>query len=524
MALLCFSCTDGDMLSGVAGDSPDAQIVQFSIDITTPEAFSTTCTRAITEENDAVLDGNFLVFAFDNDQLLYYWKTGDTNGEETNLKDASNAWGDYTDSLSITWHAADESQSSGRLYIEAKETPKLLHLFVLANVDVDKVSALFDGEEPAISKDKDMSEEAVIAALSPALDFDVAEVEYIPMVGECDLEDGITLGSKGSLSLRRSVAKFTVRVEYTVARLNADYEGDIEKAPFLPSEAQILNLNAYATVYAPSTDEPNVSSLNEAQDRNPSLTFLDEWTQGTNNDGEEVYYKEVVFYVAETENNRSDAYSGGEWNTDNPRISVLVGGQFEDYDSQTLDENWYRLDLIPESATSTDQELESILRNHHYRFILGDVVDRGSSSKEEALELTVPDNFPFGEGDNDNYVEIVDEDILSVTVEYYTSTDSDEPYYIGVSSTSIELEDTEDACARVKVDTNFDDWHIDESSIPVTDDGNYVISFVYDAEAKTLWLWLDYPDAVTPGETYYYYIVAGNIRKKMRVTIVKSDT
>ncbi len=553
LALLCFSCTDNDAdMTGTAQGGTTGGRVQVGIDINTPEAYTKMFTRTISEENESVLDGSFVVFAFQDDKLLFTVKTDGeedyTTNTETNLTEADSEYGDYTDSPSIAWHAADESASSGRLYLEYLETAGTVHLLVLANVDMDTVTTLLEGDTDGTDATitVGMTQETVAAALAPALDFDVTDesLESIPMAGECDLDEGITLGSWGSLSLRRSVAKFTVHVEYTKERVNYDYDGDITKVPFNPTEVQIMNLNSkYATVYASSKDAPNISSRNESDmtddelPYSPTIYFEEgDWEEGTNDDGEEVYYKEVVFYVAETENSRVAAYSGGVANTENPRISVLVGGTFKDNDEELLENNWYRLDLIPETATSTDEELQYILRNHHYRFVLGNVSKRGSTSDEEAMEMSIPDNFPFdSSGSNDIYVEIEDEDIVSITVEYYTSTD-ETPYYVGVSSTSIELADSGDACARVKVVTNFDSWTIDESSIPlaydedgneITDsDGNpvYAISFVWDSDAKTLWLWLDYPACVEVGETYSYYIVAGNIRKKMRITIVAAET
>ncbi len=552
LPLLCWACTDTEF-ANVSQTLTEGR-ASVTLNISTPESFSTR-TRAISEDNESVLDDKFAVFAFNyvsgDTLLLFTVKSGDVNSE-SNL-DGDNtytsAYGDYTSSPSIAWHE-DASGTGGRLYIEYDETDGPIHLLVLANVDLEKVEALLTPEagstEPAIYEGMTFS--AVTAALEPALDYDVTDEDLtsIPMAGECELENGITLGSTGSISLRRSVAKFTVRVEYSRDRVENEYEG-IDNVPFSPDSIQITNLNAtYATVYAPYVYDsdgvlmPHVSTLNENIEYSPMLYF-DENSEWILDEENEVYYKEVVFFVAETVNSRQAAYTvnpDGSFtqNTTNPRISVLVGGTYNDNDDTVLERNWYRLDLIPESAESADEEYPYILRNHNYRFVISDVDKRGSSSELEALELQIPDNEPFSEGEG-IYVDIEDEDIISITVDSNTADENGQPYYVGVSSTEIELNTYwgNIACARVKVETNFDDWTIDFYSIPYATDeqGNpltdtdgspiYAISFVWDSESNTLWLWLDYPDDVTVGDTYAYYIVAGNIRKKMRITIIYEE-
>ncbi len=579
LPLLLLSCTDNGLtVSNPSGGSASGSLVRMELNISTPEAFSTrNSTRAITEECDSTLDGRFAVFGFtyddSGDAILQFvlktgempdddtlYSTGDTNAE-SNLNGENtyvSSYGDYTTSPSIAWHAADESSTRGRLYIEYWETPGPVHLLVLSNVDSTKVAALLTEDEttgePAITIGESTLDE-VTEALAPALDFSVYDdeetgytINSIPMAAECELANGITLGSTGSISLRRSVAKFTVRVEYTGDRIES--YGTIADVPFHPQSLQILNVNSYATVYAPNSSEPNISTLNEStidlEYTFPGAPTSDESVAGEEweyDADEDVYYKEVVFYVAETMNSKKDARTAtgdGSYttNTDDPRISVLVIGEYIDYTDQTnITTNCYRLDLIPEGADDLTDELDSIMRNHHYKFVISDASKRGSSSVEEALEMAVPDNEP-NIGLIGSYVIIDDEDILSITVETSNTTEGGRgSYYVGVSSTSIELDVAQgtSACARVKMVTNADDWSIDFYSIPqatdengdpLTDsDGNtiYAITFVWDSNSSTLWLWLDYPESVTVGETYAYYIVAGNIRKKMRITIVDSS-
>ncbi len=527
LSLLCFSCTvmDDFPVDPTFGVELSGGRVQIALDLSTPEA-TAAMTRSIPVENDTVLNGTFAVFGFDSkDNLLFVAKNKEVN-DSSNLKD-------YTDSPAIAWHP-NEGSHSGRLYIEAEETAEEVHLLVIANVDIDKVAKLLgEVEDTEATITKGMSLTDVAAALDAGLAIDITDeaMLHIPMSGECDLENGITLGSKGSIYMRRSLARFTVRVEYTVDRLAADYNESIENAPFAgASTVKLLNVNKYAAIYSPNTDAPNISTLNTDEGKiDMEFTLPEDWNLTTDRDGSEVWYKELVFYVAETRNSREDAYesedTGGTLN-EKARISLLVSGVYHDYDNEYINNNCYRLDLIPETAASRDAEQEFILRNYNYTFVLHDVVDRGSTSEDEALHLTIPDNFPFDRetGDNEIYVVVQDDEILSITVEWFTTEDEEEtPYYIGVSSTQAEMPKEQDACIRVKVVTNFEAWRLDPYGIPETDEGEYAISFVWDDTAETLWAWLDYPDAVEVGKTYTYYLVAGNIRKKMRITITDGD-
>ncbi len=531
LSVLClFSCTVMDDIPADPTFDREASggRVQIVLDLSTPEA-AAAMTRSIPVENDTVLNGTFAVFCFDsNDNLLFAVKTGDENTNSNLSEDP-----DYTDSPAMAWHP-NEGSHSGRLYIEAEETAEQLHLLVIANVDTVKVGKLLT--EGTITKGMSLTEVAAELDKGLAIDVTDEDMQHIPMAGECDLENGITLGSKGSIYMRRSLARFTVRVEYTVDRLAADYGGSINNAPFAGAEkVKLVNVNKYAAIYSPSTDEPNISVLNKSDDTpegaetiEMEFTLPKDWTygEGIARDGDDVYYKELVFYVAETLNSRQDAYdNNGDENTTDPRISLLVSGNFSDNDGEDLENNCYRLDLIPEIASSRDAEQTFLMRNYNYIFVVHDAVDRGSTSEEQALRLTIPDNFPFDrETNNSIYVVVQDDEILSITVEWFTTEDNQEtPYYIGVSSTQAEMPRTQDACIRVKVVTNFDAWKIDPYGIPKTEDENYAISFIWDEAAETLWAWLDYPEAVEVGKTYTYYLVAGNIRKKMRITITEGD-
>ncbi len=520
LPLMLFSCAEND-LGSMDGTRLSEGRAQVTIEVGAPGAFSASAlSRSISQDNEDTLDGRFVVFAFDGDSdesnLLFIVRTGDTN-ENSNLNATSTVYGDYTGSPSIAWHPADELSEKGRLYIEDDENDQAMELLILANVDPTTELNLTSTTPTRAD---------VIDALS-AFDYDVTDenLESIPMAGEFELENGITLGSTGAIQLRRSVAKVTVRVEYD--------ENNLDQY-FLPSCVYMLNMNrTTATVYSPSSVEPNfpegevVFNQYDPSDVTP-VYFPNEWTEGVDDDGDPVMYKEVVFYVAENENLKGDAFvdmgNPTEFNTTDPRISILVEGEFDDYDGETMSECWYRLDLLPATAMSGDDELDYILRNHHYRFVIHDMQTRGSTADRAALALSVPDNYPFSESSG-SYVVVEDDDIVSITVERYNSSGGDEPYYVGVSSTSVDVPRTQDACFRVVIVTNCPDWTIDPSDIPKHDADNSAFDFVYETflGKQTMWVWLDYPAIVRENESYAYYIVAGRIRKKMRINVVEGE-
>ncbi len=605
LPLLLLSCTDNGLtVANPNGGSANGGMVRTELSISTPAALSASLTRAVSVANESTLNGHFAVFGFDSnaDTLMFVLKTGEGSGRtdyvtgdrntESNLNsenDYADSYGDYTESPSIAWHPADETNSSGRLYIEYWETPDPVHLLVLSNVDSTAIAALLTAtadetdptqtSEPAITTGMSFAE--VTAALAPALDYVVKDAnatyqvsvvgmaeslpddddptpDYIPMTGECTLDNGIMLGSTGDISLRRSVAKMSFSFSWTTefygkdenGQVNLDTIGDnIPLKVFIPDSIRIVNIYRYATVYAgPSTElepnttntEPNYSTLNysensETQGQIDTLKYdalirltKDDFTF----DAEGNMHVSVDLLLAETKNTRIDAYKqqgtgGGDFTpNDYPRVSILIAGRYYDTDATASGgrEGWYRLDLIPDDGEY--QELGEILRNHHYKFEIVDPTKRPSSSAQEAYELSVPDNYR-GEGIY-SLVVIDDEDYVSITADSNYGDESGVPYYIAVSATYVDLERSENACALVKMETNYPNWSIDESEIPWVDntgEGQMVYAFdiVYDEGAKTIYVWLDFPGEVEVDKTYAYYIVAGNIRKKMRIHIVEGD-
>lgn len=533
LPVFCLSCAERDLVDGMG--TTTGGMAQITLDINAPAIASSVMTRAISSENESSLDGTFAVFAFnDNDLLMWTLQTGAVNGTATNLQ-GEDGYDDNTDTPSLTWHAAEGESTGGRLYLEAPEYVGEVTLLVLANVDLTEVAELDLTAGTSTKAD-------VVSALS-ALDYDATDesLNYIPMSAETTV-DGIMLGTTGTVQLRRSLAKFSVTFLWDDAYYDdedlqsagagggvTDLNSTFNYKCFVPDTVYIESVNTYATVYSSSTTLPNVST--NANQTTTELSFdvsTPEYDQQSN-----AFSTELEFYVPETVNTGNPAYNNGDL-ADDPRVSILVHGTYYETDGTTMDDCWYRFDLIP--AEGSTDELEYVLRNNHYHFTLRNVSKRGSTEKALALGLTMPDNYR-----NDNDVDAVltvieDDDIVSVTMDYYNTVSEDgeqtdyQYYYIGVSSIYSEMPQTQDAVAGLKVVTNIaggymedDGWTIDISALPTDDEGDCAFSFIYDAAAEKLWIWLDHPEAVEVGETYYYYIVAGNMRKKMRITITEGE-
>ncbi len=564
LPFLCLSCAETDLVDGIgtAGNGRG----EVTIDVSAPALKSNSLTRAISEENESSLNGDFAVFAFDSDDvLIWVLKTGDTN-TETNLK-GEDSYDDNTSSTSLTWHQGDE-EGTGRLYIEGPEYIGTVKLLVLANVDLEKVDELEQGLTAEESKKDD-----VVKALS-ALDFYYSpsenDLDYIPMSGET-VVNGIMLGTTGTIQLRRSLAKFTINFEWTSDYYDEeDLEGDTTAITsgkykcFMPTGIIVERANTYATVYSADPTHPNIST-NENQALEDFYIDIDksnlDFSSGK-------ISTKVEFYVVETKNSKNASIAYGD-KADEGRFCIVIQGTYyeqvaseraidddgnpyvkyvqnEDDVNDVLKGCSYRFDMIPEEDAELGQEsadeLDSILRNNNYIFTLRNVGKRGSSSERYALGLTYPDNYRAADGTEGAVLVIEDDDLVSVTADYYNVIIKEgndevateyEYYYVAVSSIWNEIPRTQDAVTSVKVETNAADsyqqeygWRIDNTYLPyegIPPNETDAFSFVYDDNSSTLWIWLDHPEYVEVGATYYYYIVAGNIRKKMRLTITEGD-
>ncbi len=528
---VCFSCTDTDVAGGhaVTGDK-----VRISLEVSAPALTGNALTRTVTSADESSISGDFVVFAFDEGgTLMWELVTGDTN-TSTNLK-GSDGYDNNSSTASVTWHA-DASAGGGRLYIEADEYDGPVKLLVLANVDTATARSL--ELTPGTSAKED-----VVEALS-VYDFAVDDdLEYIPMAGEVELADGIQLGSSGELKLRRSLARITVSFEW-----NDDYYHDSDLATgnieniaystakcFVPEKVVAAYVNTYATVYSPAEGSPAVS----AREDNTPHNVIAAVPAPVYDSGSNTFGTSVDIYVPETVNTKKGAFDGSPSTpNEDARISVLVYGTFYETDAAGDPDNgifkcWYRLDFIP--ATGGTDEIDCLLRNNLYHFELVNVSKRGSNGEMAgyfyALGMSQPDNYRQNNDGVGSLVVIDDDNILSVTADYDNVDDDGVPYYIGVSSTEVEIPRTQDAVARVEVVTNIageyleeNGWTVDFSSIPADGDGigaTTAFSFIYDSDAQTMWIWLDHPELVETGATYTYYICAGNIRKRMKITITE---
>lgn len=392
---------------------------------------SSVISRSI-DETSAFDTDNWILYAFQNDVLLWTKRPDDTNVR----------------------------RQGNKLYIEETETEEPVELLMVANVDLSKAPSF----SVSVSKDE------VIDALS-AFDYDCSTWSgAIPMTGETVLAQGITLGSKAEITLRRSLVKICVKLEYD----------NPKAAKFTPMKLQVVNVNKGVAVYGGKSSS---SGGEVCLSKNLGKGDLEVDFEG---------YKAEIF-VGETVNTKHD----------NDRTTVLIGGTMGD-DNNIM--HWYRLDLILESET---EEIDCLLRNHYYVFTVRNLSYTGCSSAEVAFAQLQPDNTKLPEDTGGAVFDIKDEEILSITSEYSTG-DQTNPYYIGVSEPRLSMRTT-DEVIRVTVVTNVGNWGVDGSLCSEKFD------FVPDIGNGTLWIWRK--SSLNEGENYYFYIVASSIRKPMIIEI-----
>lgn len=409
------ACTaNNEVMEKTENEARDA--VQIEMDVDMP-ALQTS--RSIDE--DAI--GDYVLFAFQDDKCISVRKKGDKN-------------------ITI-------SATNGKMYVLLPETSDAVDLLMLANVDLQKVKTM--EEYNAISATK----ESILADF----DFKCSEqTAAIPMCGQATLAEGVALGTKGSITLLRSMAKISVNV--------------VDNS-FTPISIKVVNVNDDATVYSASTEGVNIPANPETKD------FEQSFNSGAS----------ASVYVGETMNIKEQG----------KRISVLLYGTYQGHDS------WYRFDMITKDA----KELDYIQRNHHYIFQVGGINYRGAQSAEAALANTKADNEVVG---SDVNLFIIDNDaILSIT--------SDDASYVGVSEQVVKM--VGDSPVSVSVLTNNPNgWQIDDSECPgvfsiLLGTGDKPVA----DEVQTLWIWRE---KATAGKDYVFYIVAGNIRKAITVKVVES--
>ncbi|MCD8313257.1 MAG: hypothetical protein LUC24_03770 [Bacteroidales bacterium] len=535
-------------------------------------------TRAVDE---SAIDGdNFVIFGFKHDDsegsdptLLWALKSGDVNS-------GSNLTA-YQETSSIEWRSgvypsgytldeSDGNTSYGTLYFEADATSDAIDVLVLANADISQLTASEDGTAYTLGTatlTPGTSTLSTVEAALSAFDYDAKELTgtyegasesqttgYIPMAGYTTLEGGVEPGVVGTVSLRRSLAKVSVTVNYS----------DLTTANFVPQTMKIMNVSEWATVYAPTSDAANIPAADGETDVYDALTEF-----GTYEETD--YYAASVtaqLYVAET------AISSGE-----THVCVLVGGIYDTagvYDEEgnlkdysgtlpaSAAQSWYRLDFIPYEADTDDagEEIEEILRNHHYMFSVEDLSYMGSQSEDAAFALTYPDNYNMANQLGSWVLYVEDEDINSITVAYDRGdTAGTQPDYVGVSATEITITlpatyAEYDAAAskpatHIKMVTNYEEWNVEDSIDANTCEGIFTFSYSEDDETNTdvylydedtgdteypahsgvLWIWADGENVSSLYDTdgnliegqYSFYIVVGTVRKQILVDVVAEE-
>lgn len=405
------ACTaDNEVVEKAENNAGSAVQIEMDVDM---QALQTS--RSVDED----VVGDYVLFAFQGDKCICVRKKGDKN-----IK------------ISVT---------NKKMYVLLPETSDAVDILMLANVDLQKVKTMEEYNASSASK------ETILADF----DFQCSTQTAIPMCGQTTLAKGVALGTKGSITLLRSMAKISVKVT---------------DDNFKPISIKVVNVNDNATVYSPDMDGLNIP-------QNPGTRNFE---QNFTTDGA------ASVYVGETVNVKEQG----------KRISVLLYGTYQGKDS------WYRFDMITKDAN----ELDYIRRNHHYIFQVGGINYQGAQSEEAALANTKADNEVV---ESDVNLFIIENDaILSIT--------SDDASYVGVSEQVVEM--IGDNPVSVSVLTNNPEgWTIDDSECRgafaiLLGTGEQAVA----NEVQTLWIW---KEQATSNREYVFYIVAGNIRKAITVKV-----
>lgn len=293
-----------------------------------------------------------------------------------------------------------------------------------------------------------------------SLKFNASKLSYMPMYGEAaPFMDGLSRDvhyNDIKVSLTRALAK--IEVQYNSSQTTNEFE-------FLGIEILNTNDQGYIATGQGILSQKAIGSINIPAG------------------GEKV----VSAYVAETENNTGN------------KISVLVHGKY--YDT----EGYYRLDMIKEKENN---EILRLVRNYKYIFSLQNVNYAGRT-RDDALRGE-PDNKAF----NARVMTLsADESsILDIT--------TDDQYFLGVNSSTLQLEDDGNICfTKLKILTNNynEGWKIVDTPSDVTfNPGTTGGTAVSDATRKvsTVWIYID-RNQVT--KDFNFYITSGKIRKTITV-------
>ena len=410
------ACTaDNEDLNCIIKEKNAKTAVTLEVDIPNIQA-----SRSLTPDQEKAI-GDYVLFAYEDSKLIAVLKTGDE----------------------------DIKLSGNNLYVLLPETANNVDFHLFTNVDLTKVGTLgsYSGK----------TKEQIFAGFEFSCATQLAK-EVVPMYGMTTVQ-GITLGTKGRITLVRSMAKVTVNVSDT---------------KFTPKTIEIVNVNDQATVYY--TDLSAVNLPTSATVGNKTQSFAEGTTTAS-------------IYFGETNNTAAS------------RISVILYGKYKK-DNDEIDA-YYRFDMI----TTSSERLSALLRNHHYIFSVSGINHMGSGSRKDALDKAYADNEMVDS--NVDFFDITEESILSIT--------SDDASYVGVSSENITMKNgvTVVGLDVLTNNTATPAWVIDDSECSGMFDFSGNVNPTPDI-VRTLWIWKN--NATTTGE-YVFYITAGNIRKAIKVTV-----
>ncbi len=478
--LLCtglFSCTEE---TGMPQLEKEAQPIRVALELGVPAPI---LSRADADALPDVNEENCALFAFDSSGKLL--------------------WVHYT----------EEEEMEHAIYITGNElnfssetTEESVKLILLANVDIDAIKSQFKNMEAGAAME-------ALKAITHTHRYNnegTPVSEYIPMSGELTLENGINENITGTIRLRRSLAKISVQVTYELRDddgIDITTEGDRR---FTPEKIRIYNANATAAVYASGTDAV-IPANPEKMDFEIEIPF------------DENGYAEA--FVAETINNYQTPHTDDEPTNG---IAVLVFGHYNgpaEGGNGTVEQDcWYRLDMIKDNLEL--EEVDCLLRNHHYRFVMKNVNFEGHYGDiglKTALNRQTPHNAHFYQTTDNEVFQIIDEEIFSISSEFF---DEENPYYLGVSETNVQmvvgLPTGQRAVERVEVVTNHREaLKLDEAGCAgiftfvreVPED----IGGTNERTEGTVWIWEN--PGVTKAGTYTFYLYCGNIRKPMTIEV-----
>lgn len=414
LTLLTACTVSNEELDNVANTSNDKVMVTLGLDVPNLQV-----SRSLTLEQESSI-GDYALFAYEGETLKTVLKKGDED-----IKLVGNT-----------------------LYALLPETKNNVDLLLFNNIDLTKVGTI----ESYSNKTK--------AQIFADFEYSCAtqlSKQNVPMYGKTTLA-GVTLGSKGTIKLIRSMAKVTVNVNDT---------------KFVPKSIEVINVEDNATVYYTNLTQVNAPGTSSIVNK------IKEFGESTT----------------------ASVYLGETINSDSKPVSVILYGKYNNQDA------YYRFDMIQKEGGT---KLTQLLRNHHYIFLVSGINHLGSGRRQDAIDKAYADNEMVVS--DVEFFDITDPDILSIT--------SDDASYVGVSSENITMKLSDNKPVYLDVLTNntatSPAWSIDTSECEGVFEFSQEINNPQANVLQTLWIYKTFRTAVG---SYVFYITAGNIRKGITVIV-----